>query len=157
MGKLLNAVVKYPAGKILDTKYGEKVNAVFDCGGEEIKIWADANTQKAELLKSLTKGEQRLILDDNGKYKLLEDEQTAKTNGNGNSNGNGKANSNYEPMSDDKKRAIATYIKDMTGLYGFCLEQAKALDLEKDLELPPEAIKDVATTLFITSQRHFNL
>lgn len=157
MGKLLNAVVKYPAGKVLETKYGEKVNAVFMAGEEEIKIWADANTQKAEMLKSLVKGEHKLILDDGGKYKLLEDGETSQPNGNGNSNGNGKTNSNYEPLSDDKKRAIATYIKDMTGLYGFCLEQAKALDLEKDLELPPEAIKDVATTLFITSQRHFNL
>jgi hypothetical protein len=59
-------------------------------------------------------------------------------------------------LTPDKKREIATYIKDMAGLYGFCLEQAKALNKE-DLSLPPEAIKDVATTLFITSQRHFNL
>ena len=154
MGKVLNAIVKYPAGKTLETKYGEKVNAVFDCGGEEIKIWADANTQKAELLKSLTKGEQKLILDDNGKYKLLEDSQTSQPQPN--SNGNGKAKQNYEPLDPDKKREIATYIKDMAGLYGFCLEQAKALNKE-DLSLPPEAIKDVATTLFITSQRHFNL
>jgi hypothetical protein len=59
-------------------------------------------------------------------------------------------------LTPDKKREIATYIKDMAGLYGFCLEQAKALNKE-DLSLPPEVIKDVATTLFITSQRHFNL
>lgn len=156
MGKLLNAIVKYPAGKILETKYGEKVNAVFMAGEEEIKIWADANTQKAEMLKSLVKGEHKLILDDGGKYKLLEDSQNTQPNGNGNTNGNGKTNSNYEPLSDDKKRAIATYIKDMTGLYGFCLEQAKGLNKD-GLNLPPEAIKDVATTLFITSQRHFNL
>jgi hypothetical protein len=57
MSKLLNAVVKYPANKVFNTQYGEKVNAVFECGGEEIKIWADANTQKAETLKNLTKGE----------------------------------------------------------------------------------------------------
>jgi len=156
MGKLLNAIVKYPASKILNTKYGEKVNAIFDCNGEEIAIWADANSQKAEMLKNLTKGEQKLILDDNGKYKLLEDSQTSQPNGNGNSNGNGKTNSNYEPLSDDKKREIAAYVKDMTGLYGFCLEQAKGM-YKYDLSLTPDAIKDIATTLFITSQRHFNL
>ena len=156
MGKLLNAIVKYPAGKTLNTQYGEKVNAVFDCGGEEIKIWADAGTPKAEMLKSLVKGEHKLILDDGGKYKLLDDSQTSQPNGNGNSNGNGKTNSNYEPLSDDKKREIAAYVKDMTGLYGFCLEQAKGM-YKYDLSLTPDAIKDIATTLFITSQRHFNL
>jgi len=156
MGKLLNAIVKYPASKILNTKYGEKVNAIFDCNGEEIAIWADANSQKAEMLKNLIKGEQKLILDDNGKYKLLEDSQSTPTNGNGNSNGNGKTNSNYEPLSDDKKREIAAYVKDMAGLYGFCLEQAKGM-YKYDLSLTPDAIKDIATTLFITSQRHFNL
>jgi len=160
MGKLLNAVVKYPANKVFDTQWGEKVNAVFECNGQEIKIWADANSQKAETLKALTKGEHKMILDDGGKYKLLEDSQTSQPNGNGNSNGNGKTNGNtnknYEPLDPDKKREIATYIKDMAGLYGFCLEQAKGLNKE-GLTLPPDAIKDIATTLFITSQRHFNL
>ena len=156
MGKLLNAIVKYPAGKTLNTQYGEKVNAVFDCGGEEIKIWADAGTPKAEMLKSLVKGEHKLILDDGGKYKLLDDSQSSPTNGNGNGKINGNANKNYEPLSDDKKRAIAAYVKDMTGLYGFCLEQAKGM-YKYDLSLTPDAIKDIATTLFITSQRHFNL
>lgn len=156
MGKLLNAIVKYPAGKTLNTQYGEKVNAVFDCGGEEIKIWADAGTPKAEMLKSLVKGEHKLILDDGGKYKLLDDSQSSPTNGNGNGKINGNANKNYEPLSDDKKRAIAAYVKDMTGLYGFCLEQAKGM-YKYDLDLTPDAIKDIATTLFITSQRHFNL
>jgi len=152
MGKLLNAIVKYPAGKVINTKYGDKVNAIFECNGEEIAIWADANSQKAEMLKNLTKGEQKLILDDNGKYKLLEDDKPTQTN----SNGNGKTNSNYEPLSDDKKREIAAYVRDMTGLYGFCLEQAKGM-YKYDLSLTPDAIKDIATTLFITSQRHFNL
>ena len=156
MGKLLNAVVKYPAGKTLNTQYGEKVNAVFECGGEEIKIWADANTQKAEMLKNLTKGEHKLIIDDNGKYKLLDDSQTSQPNGTSNTNGNGKTNSNYEPLTDDKKRAIAAYIQDMTGLYGYCLNQAKTLNKE-DFQLPPEAVKDIAATLFIATQRHFNL
>ena len=151
MSGILNAIVKYPAGRILETKYGEKVNAVFMAGDEEIKIWADANSQKAETLKQLTKGEHKLILDDNGKYKLLEDEKP-QTNG----NGNGKTKPDYAPLTPDKKREIATYIKDMAGLYGFCLEQAKTLNKEGS-ELPAEAVKDIAKTLFIASQKHFNL
>lgn len=155
MGKVLNATVKFPASKVFQTQYGERVNAVFTCDGDEIKIWAEAGTPKAEMLKRLTKGEQKLILDDGGKYKLLEDSSTSQTVSNGNGNGS-KTNNNYEPLTDDKKRAIATYVKDLTGLYGFCLEQAKTLNKE-DLSLPPEAIKDIATSLFITTQRHFNL
>ena len=167
MGKLLNAIVKYPAGKVLETKYGEKVNAVFDCGGEEIKIWADANTQKAEMLKSLVKGEQKLILDDNGKYKLLEDSQTTQPNGNGNSNGNGKTNSNYEPLTDDKKRAIAQFITEQADLLAFCHETAyKAynkrfphdpMDESESFALDSETIQKAGMSLFITTQRHFNL
>lgn len=156
MANVLNAVVKYPANKVFTTQYGEKVNAVFTCGGEEIKIWADANSQKAEMLKHLQKGEHKLILDDGGKYKLLDDSQTSQPNGNANTNGNSKANSNYEPLDPDKKRAIATYIQDMAGFYGYCLEQAKTFKKE-GFELPPEAVKDIAATLFITTQRHFNL
>lgn len=153
MSKLLNAIVKYPASKVFETQYGSRVNAVLTVGDEEVKIWGEPNTPKGEQLKALKRGETVLVIDDNGKYKLLESE-AKNTNTNTNSNGNSKQN--YEPLTPDKKREIATYIKDMAGLYGFCLEQAKGLNKD-DLTLPPEAIKDVATTLFITSQRHFNL
>jgi hypothetical protein len=98
-----------------------------------------------------------LVVDDNGKYKLLEsDTKNGNSNTNGNGNSDGATNKNYEPLTPDKKREIAVYISDMAGLYGYCLEQAKTLNKE-DLSLPPEAVKDIATTLFITSQRHFNL
>ena len=163
MGKLLNAIVKYPAGKTLNTQYGEKVNAVFDCGGEEIKIWADAGTPKAEMLKSLVKGEHKLILDDGGKYKLLEDEKTSPTN----TNGNGKTNNNYEPLSDDKKRAIGQFITEQADLLAFCHEVAyKAynkrfphdpMDESESFALDSETIQKAGMSLFITTQRHFNL
>lgn len=163
MGKLLNAIVKYPAGKVFETKYGEKVNAVFMAGEEEIKIWADANTQKAEMLKSLVKGEHKLILDDGGKYKLLEDSQSSPTN----TNGNGKTNSNYEPLSDDKKRAIGQFITEQADLLAFCHECAyKAynkrfphdpMDESESFALDSETIQKAGMSLFITSQRHFNL
>ena len=165
MSKLLNAIVKYPATKTFQTQYGERCNAVLTVGDDEIKIWGEPNTPKGEQLKSLKRGETVLIVDDNGKYKLLESEAKI-TNGNGNSNGNsngktngnsnGVTNKNYEPLTPDKKREIAVYIADMAGLYGYCLEQAKTLNKEGS-ELPAEAVKDIATTLFITSQRHFNL
>ncbi|MBE9144924.1 hypothetical protein [Planktothrix mougeotii] len=171
MGKLLNAIVKYPAGKILETKYGEKVNAVFMAGEEEIKIWADANTQKAEMLKSLVKGEHKLILDDGGKYKLLEDEQKTQPNGNTNSNDNGKTNgktnSNYEPLSDDKKRAIGQFITEQADLLAFCHETAyKAynkrfphdpMDESESFALDSETIQKAGMSLFITTQKRFGI
>jgi hypothetical protein len=153
MSKLLNAIVKYPAGKVFQTQYGERCNAVLTVGDDEIKIWAEPGTPKGQQLQSLKRGETVLIVDDNGKYKLLESDTK---NGNSNTNGNGNTNKNYEPLTPDKKREIAVYIADMAGLYGYCLEQAKGLNKD-GLTLPPEAVKDIATTLFITSQRHFNL
>ena len=157
MSKLLNAIVKYPAGKILETKYGERCNAVLTVGDDEIKIWGEPGTPKGQQLQSLKRGETVLVVDDNGKYKLLESEpKNGNSNTNGNGNSNGATNKNYEPLTPDKKREIAVYVADMAGLYGYCLEQAKGLNKD-DLTLPPEAIKDIATTLFVTSQRHFNL
>ena len=153
MSKLLNAIVKYPATKTFQTQYGERCNAVLTIGDDEIKIWAEPGTPKGQQLQSLKRGETVLVVDDNGKYKLLESDTK---NGNSNTNGNGNTNKNYEPLTPDKKREISVYIKDIAGLYGYCLEQAKTLNKE-DLSLPPEAVKDIATTLFITSQRHFNL
>ena len=167
MGKLLNAVVKYPANKVFDTQWGEKVNAVFECNGQEIKIWADANSQKAETLKALTKGEHKLILDDGGKYKLLEDSQTSQPNGNGNSNGNGKTNSNYEPLTDDKKRAIGQFITEQADLLAFCHETAyKAynkrfphdpMDESESFALDSETIQKAGMSLFITAQKRFGI
>jgi len=157
MSKLLNAVVKYPAGKVFETQYGSRCNAVLTVGDDEIKIWAEPGTPKGQQLQSLKRGETVLVVDDNGKYKLLEsDTKNGNSNTNGNGNSDGATNKNYEPLTPDKKREIAVYIADMAGLYGDCLEQAKGLNKD-DLTLPPEAIKDIATTLFITSQRHFNL
>ena len=157
MSKLLNAIVKYPAGKVFQTQYGERCNAVLTVGDDEIKIWAEPGTPKGQQLQSLKRGETVLVVDDNGKYKLLEsDTKNGNTNGNTNGNSNGVTNKNYEPLAPDKKREIAVYISDMAGLYGYCLEQAKTLNKEGS-ELPAEAVKDIATTLFITSQRHFNL
>jgi hypothetical protein len=157
MSKLLNAVVKYPAGKVFETQYGSRCNAVLTVGDDEIKIWAEPGTPKGQQLQSLKRGETVLVVDDNGKYKLLEsDTKNGNSNTNGNGNSDGATNKNYEPLTPDKKREIAVYIADMAGLYGYCLEQAKGLNKD-DLTLPPEAIKDIATTLFITSQRHFNL
>ncbi|MEL0594286.1 MAG: hypothetical protein U1V55_07595 [Planktothrix rubescens PR222] len=153
MSKLLNAIVKYPATKTFQTQYGSRCNAVLTIGDDEIKIWGEPNTPKGQQLQALKRGETVLVIDDNGKYKLLEsDSKTTNTNG----NTNGVTKQNYEPLTPDKKREIAVYISDMAGLYGYCLEQAKTLNKE-DLTLPPDAIKDIATTLYITSQRHFNL
>jgi len=157
MSKLLNAVVKYPAGKTFETRYGSRCNAVLTVGDDEIKIWGEPNTPKGQQLQALKRGETVLVIDDNGKYKLLEsDSKTTNSNTNGNGNTNGNTKQNYEPLTPDKKREIAVYISDMAGLYGYCLEQAKGLNKD-DLTLPHEAIKDRATTLFVTSQRHFNL
>lgn len=156
MSKLLNAVVKYPASKVFETQYGERVNAVLTVGDDEIKIWGEPNTPKGEQLKALKRGETVLVIDDNGKYKLLESD-SKNTNGNGNGNGNSKPD--YAPLSDDKKRAVASYIKDMAGLYSFCRETSiKTLSERFDeQELTPDDVRSMTATLFIATQKHFGI
>lgn len=152
MSKLLNAIVKYPASKVFETQYGSRVNAVLTIGYDEIKIWGEPNTPKGEQLKALKRGETVLVIDDNGKYKLLESEPKSTTT-------NGKTNSNYEPLTDDKKRAVASYIKDMAGLYSFCRETSIKTLTERfdEQELTPDDIRSMTATLFIATQKHFNI
>jgi hypothetical protein len=50
---------------------------------------------------------------------------------------------------------IADYIERLGKLYGHCLTTAASMPTS--IELPPTAVKDVATTMFIQTVRHFDL
>jgi hypothetical protein len=50
---------------------------------------------------------------------------------------------------------IADYIDRLGKLYGHCLTTAASMPTS--IELPPTAVKDVATTMFIQTVRHFDL
>ena len=168
MGKLLNAVVKYPVNKIISTQYGERVNIVCTCGEDEITIWADANSSKAEQLRTYKKGDMVLVFDDNGKHKLLES-NTGNTSTNSSNNGaTTKAiKQNYEPLTDDKKREIGAFLAEQADLLAFCHECAyKAynkrfphdpMDESESFALDSETIQKAGMSLFITVQKRFGI
>jgi hypothetical protein len=68
---IINAVVKFSAGKTFDTPYGKRINAVFSlANGQEAKIWANPDSTIAHLKKN-----QNVKLAYDGKnYALIPDE-----------------------------------------------------------------------------------
>jgi len=54
-----------------------------------------------------------------------------------------------------QKKAIAAYVRDMAALYSYCFDQA--MERVGDKVGDPTAVKDVATTLFLSAARRYNL
>jgi hypothetical protein len=50
---------------------------------------------------------------------------------------------------------IADYVQRLGKLYGHCLDTA--VNMPTSIELESTAVKDIATTMFIQTIRHFNL
>ena len=134
------ATVKYSA-KLCQTQYGERYNAVLiiDETEEEIKLWGDANSD----VSFLERGQKVTVINTGDKWRIAHNSPITPA-----------PPAPQGTIEDDKKRAIKLYVSEMAGLYGYCLTQAQAI---APAELPPDAVKDVATTLFITTQRKFNL
>ena len=69
MASIITATVKYPAGKILDTVNGPKINVVLLLAdGTEHKKWGKPDSR----LKYLKKGEQVDLIQDGDTYKLAD-------------------------------------------------------------------------------------
>jgi hypothetical protein len=68
--KIINAKVKWPSGKIINTEYGQRINVVLISDeGEEIKLWGNPGDQ----IGQLKKGENvQLLKDEKGKLKLID-------------------------------------------------------------------------------------
>lgn len=141
-------VVKFPAGKVFTTQYGDRVNAVVTIQqtGEEIKLWGSPGDGT---LTALKKGQQVSLAQDQKGWKLLSvppAEDAAPT-----SNGNGKRKE-HTPLTVEEKRAIASYIDELGDLFGYCQKVATAKNLGTE-----EEMRAIATTLFIQAVRKFNL
>ena len=137
--KLIQATVS-KASKQIHTKFGERL--VLNCltqTGEEVTVWG--NPGDGNLLNRYPKEPVNLAVNDKGKYSVVE--QFTKF-----------ATSPSTP-NDSKAEDIKEYAQRLAKLYSYCFKTAKA-ELNNS-ELPIESIKDIATTLFITTQRKFNL
>lgn len=147
--QLLTATVKYAAGKVFATDYGDRVNAVLTLGnGQEIKLWGNPHSP----VHALKKGQTCQVIYDRTKdvYKLLEpetqDEPTAPAQA---------SEPPQEPKpagrwSADRKRAIAAEVENLTDCYAFCFDQVVAKMGDR---LGADDIRQVATTVFLQALR----
>jgi hypothetical protein len=137
--KLLTAtLVKNP--RSVTTKYGQRI--VADCkleNGETITLWQPENSQ---IINYGNGSKLTLTIDSKGKYHWVETEKET------------AISSKPEPnqsFTNQQKRDIAEYITEQTKLFSFCYAQTALID-----NLPSEDRRQVATTLYLQSVKHFS-
>ncbi len=143
--KIKNGTVKYPAGKVFVSDWGERQNIVVEMDdGSTEKLYFAAGRQPHASLK---RGQQVQVLYENGKRRLLvNDKPDTPTE---------PPQPAYQELTPDQKRAIANYVQDQADLLGFCLKTASE-KFSEQVETE-ESLRTLATTLFIATQRHFGL
>jgi hypothetical protein len=137
--QLVKGMVKFPAREPRDYGYGERINVVVSLAdGEEVKIWG----KPGDPIEGLSKGQPVTLAYDGKSYKLADSAPTA-------------PDRSSPGIAADTKRAIASYVEDLAALYVFCFDTAAAKLSDRIQDA--DAIKDVATTLFLSACRKFNL
>lgn len=170
---ILSAANKVPAvvavvGQIKEGDYGPYRPVLLERrgwirGSEEAKVWKSLKPEESGLLRKgqsvwlipvVRKGIQTWDIEP------IDDQVAAPV-----SAAPTKSAPHYEGLSDDKKKAIASHIDDMSRVYAYCLRQArKALSPAPVPEGQPEPesptseqIQACASSLFIAASRKFNL
>jgi hypothetical protein len=138
--------------RTVSTKHGER--AVVDAragNGENLTIWRPANDPA---VMRLANGERvQLAIDTKGKVNLVETAHSRATESA--TQGVTSTSEPTPPTERNRSIEIADYIDRLGKLYNHCYKTA-AQQLENTPLATPE-VKDVATTLFIQTVRHFNL
>lgn len=127
----------------VNTKYGTKTVAdAIDGQGNKHTIWRNPGE-----LAHLTNGSiVQLTVDSKGKVSLLD-----------NPTPNRQMGFTPQPETPETTRSaeIADYIQRLGKLYSHCLSTAANMPTAIELEAPQ--VKDIATTIFIQTVRHFDL
>jgi hypothetical protein len=168
--KLIEAIcIESP--REVTTKYGQRlvIDAIDRTTGEKITLWRPATDDYSRryVIKNspLTVG-----IDGKGKYSLIEDPALTNlgqplpvepvpvrplhnTNHVIAQNSEKSSEKHSETFTTDEKRAIASYIGDMADLFNFCL---KTVDQRVE-NITPDDRRQVATSLFIATQKRFNI
>ncbi len=143
--QIKNGRIKYPAGKVFQSDWGERQNIVVEMDdGSEEKLYFAAGRQPHASLK---RGQSVAILFEGGKRRLVVNDKPA--------NQQPEPQPQYQELTPDQKRAIAAYVCDVADLLGFCLKTASE-KFGNQIETE-ESLRTLATTLFIATQRHFGL
>lgn len=153
--KLVKAKIK-GSPKVVDTKYGDR-KAVVDCvlsDGQEIAIWGKEHDST---ILTRTPGEAvTLAMNDRGKYSILEPEAQAEQNSQQQPDRAAIVPNAFDENGEMKievKKASATYVKEMTNLYQFCL-----VTVEKMIEgIDPEDKQAIADSIYQSVRQRFNL
>ena len=154
--KLLDARVNGMPRQV-NTKYGEK--AVLDVATSEgnFTVWRPAGDME---VMGRRNGERVTVsLDSKGKASLVEHCSTAPQQAQMDSERSRTMGFTTKPTPEvpetTRSAEIADYIQRLGKLYSHCLSTAASMPTS--LELDAHSVKDVGTTIFIQTVRHFDL
>jgi hypothetical protein len=145
--KLLDARVNGMPRQVT-TKYGDK--SVLDVATSEgnFTVWRPAGDME---VMGRRNGERvSIALDSKGKASLVEHASTKPQQA-----AQMGFSAPVETPETTRSAEIADYIQRLGKLYGHCL--STAANMPTSLELDAHSVKDVGTTLFIQTVKHFNL
>jgi hypothetical protein len=143
--------------RTVNTKHGERVVAdAIDGQGNKHTIWRPVGD-----LKHLTNGSLvKLTVDSKGKVNLIDEPvalaPVAAPIQRFEAETQLKSQMGFSTTPQPSRSVeIADYIERLGKLYGHCIMTAS--QIPTSIELPPTAVKDVATTMFIQTVKHFDL
>jgi hypothetical protein len=147
--KLLEA--KVTSARQVNTKHGQKaVLNVVTGTGDEIAIWRPAGD--LEVLGRKSGESVSIAIDAKGKASLVEHHSIVPQVA-AQAQPMGFA---VEPIPETTRSAeIADYIQRLGKLYSYCLNTAA--NMPTTVELNPPQVKDIATSLFIHTVKHFDI
>lgn len=136
----------------VSTKYGEKaVMDVVTVEGQEIAIWRPAGDM--EIMGRMNGERVSITLDSKGKASLVEHASTQPQQAA--LSQQAPMGFNVPPEQPSRSAEIVDYIDRLGKLYSRCL--TTAANMPSTLELESTAVKDIATTMFLQTVRHFSL
>ena len=141
--QLVKGMVKFPAREPRDYGYGDRINVVVSLAdGAEVKVWG----KPGDPIEGLIRNQPVTLAYDGKSYKLADSAPTASDRS--------SATVASEGIAPETKKAIAAYVEDLANLYGFCFDTASRKLSDR---MDATAVKDVATTLFLSACRKFQL
>jgi hypothetical protein len=148
--KIVTGTVKFTAGKIITTQYGQRQNAVVTLeNGEEIKIWQEPNGvisawQKGQKVQVIETAKGWSVPDNAARPVATQVHSTEIIN----------SASTKLPDRETRQKMLA-YIDFQVTQYTYIY--TKIGEREEFQGLPLDALKDIATTIFIQNNRAFSL
>jgi hypothetical protein len=151
--KLLDARVNGSPRQV-STKYGEKSVLDVATSEGEFTIWRPSGD--TEIMGRRNGERVTIALDAKGKASLVEHCSTTPQHVQMNGERSRTMGFATEPTPETSRSAeIADYIGRLGKLYRHCLDTAASMPTTIDLNAPQ--VKDIATTIFIQTVRHFDL